>query len=209
MRSPERYLDKRSPAVAGNTTVFASEPAEDNVHSATSETSWTAIRHINGVLTPQSFILQTNAIAPEPESTKSQFVMETPKTEGTANLRTDILQHESHYSSLCGFDTVEEQGNVITSRPPPLATSPSMQYACWQHGCNGRTFTTLSNYRRHCKERSFRYARPQCPRCGQQFSREAARDTHYNQQRCRMASIDANGNILWTLMGAEDTSENY
>jgi hypothetical protein len=147
-------LTKKNPAVAGNTTFLASELSGDSVHHATSETSWTASRHMNCVSTPQSFVLQTEAIASAPYSTGSRPVMETSRRQGASNSRTNALQHQSHHWSLYRFDTVEEHESTALSRPSPLATLPSMQYACWQHGCNGRTFTTLSNYRRHCRERS-------------------------------------------------------
>ncbi|CAK1366484.1 unnamed protein product [Cercospora beticola] len=74
------------------------------------------------------------------------------------------------------------------------ASKPQEQvYFCWQHGCQGRPFTNLSNYKRHCREQDQAYAKPACPRCGKSFLREKVRDDHYLQRRCRVVSIDANG----------------
>ncbi|KAI5468184.1 hypothetical protein BGZ63DRAFT_333783, partial [Mariannaea sp. PMI_226] len=55
---------------------------------------------------------------------------------------------------------------------------------CWEHGCNGRRFTTPSNLRRHKREKS--RARPvcRCPRCGASFSRTTARNTHVLRGSC-------------------------
>lgn len=73
-------------------------------------------------------------------------------------------------------------------------TKPSKQelpVQCWQHGCNGRSFSSLSNYRRHIRERSKPPA--MCQLCGQRFSRKGARDAHQAQQRCKVVYFDSNG----------------
>nr|POE54278.1 hypothetical protein CFP56_77802 [Quercus suber] len=88
-------------------------------------------------------------------------------------------------------------------QPTDVASTLALQerqYVCWLHGCNGRTFTNFSNYRRHCKERSDEYAKPVCPRCGREFLRETARDSHYQQRRCRFIDVDGNGVHISTPM---------
>ncbi|KAF2721776.1 hypothetical protein K431DRAFT_284467 [Polychaeton citri CBS 116435] len=58
-------------------------------------------------------------------------------------------------------------------------------FQCWDHGCDGRTFSTLSNYRRHCREQSVSNAElVPCPTCGKRFTRATARDLHLRRQRC-------------------------
>jgi len=66
---------------------------------------------------------------------------------------------------------------------------------CWEHGCNGRSFTTRSNLRRHQREKS--RARPvcQCPRCGAIFSRTTARNTHIARGSCNRIRRYSNGRI--------------
>lgn len=64
---------------------------------------------------------------------------------------------------------------------------------CWLHGCAGRSFTNKSNYLRHCREKASRYAKPKCPRCGQEFLREKGRDVHVQERRCKIMTMDANG----------------
>lgn len=59
------------------------------------------------------------------------------------------------------------------------------KFQCWEHGCGGRTFTNLSNYRRHCRERSLSHSKSQCTRCLRCFSRPAAKQRHQIEGRCK------------------------
>jgi len=74
---------------------------------------------------------------------------------------------------------------------PPRLNSSCIR--CWQHGCDGRTFSSLSNYRRHCKEKNQHQSKAVCYRCGRSFSRTAGRDLHYSERRCLVTLLDANG----------------
>lgn len=51
---------------------------------------------------------------------------------------------------------------VVQSRPKPQ---------CWEHGCNGRQFSTFSNLLRHQREKSGQAAKATCPNCGAEFTR--------------------------------------
>lgn len=56
-------------------------------------------------------------------------------------------------------------------------------FQCWDHGCNGRIFSTLSNYRRHCREKKLLVeGRISCPVCGKRFTRTSARDAHLERE---------------------------
>ena len=72
----------------------------------------------------------------------------------------------------------------------------TIQLQCWQHGCNRKEFSSLSNYRRHCREKKLNRLYT-CPRCGRSFSRTAARDSHYQKRRCRTVVLDSNGIPSW------------
>ena len=65
---------------------------------------------------------------------------------------------------------------VLTSRPKPQ---------CWEHGCNGREFSTFSNLLRHQREKSGVAAKSNCPRCGAEFTRTTARNGHLAHDKCR------------------------
>ncbi|KAK4194311.1 hypothetical protein QBC40DRAFT_188468 [Triangularia verruculosa] len=47
---------------------------------------------------------------------------------------------------------------------------------CWEHGCNGRSFSTFSN--RHQREKSGQTTKATCPKCSREFTRSTARNEH-------------------------------
>jgi hypothetical protein len=51
---------------------------------------------------------------------------------------------------------------------------------CWEHGCNGRQFSSFSNLLRHRRD-----INPLCPHCGAEFSRVTARNGHLLQDKCK------------------------
>lgn len=77
--------------------------------------------------------------------------------------------------------------------PELQRTTSATRIKCWQHGCRGRTFSLLSNYRRHCKEKDGIKHKAICPRCGQRFSRKAALKIHHKQWRCKITQFDFSG----------------
>ncbi|KAH8743088.1 hypothetical protein F5883DRAFT_722806 [Diaporthe sp. PMI_573] len=68
------------------------------------------------------------------------------------------------------------QVRVVQSRPKPQ---------CWEHGCNGRQFSTFSNLLRHQREKSGQATKASCPDCGAEFTRTAARNSHLLHQKCK------------------------
>ncbi|KAE8153428.1 hypothetical protein BDV25DRAFT_27869 [Aspergillus avenaceus] len=76
----------------------------------------------------------------------------------------------------------EQQVRVISFRPKPQ---------CWDHGCNGREFSTFSNLLRHQREKSGVVAKAECPSCGAVFTRTTARNIHVSQGKCKGGGRDA------------------
>ncbi|KAL4895125.1 hypothetical protein BDV59DRAFT_174486 [Aspergillus ambiguus] len=70
----------------------------------------------------------------------------------------------------------DQQVRVISFRPKPQ---------CWDHGCNGREFSTFSNLLRHQREKSGVVAKAECPSCGAVFTRTTARNIHVAQGKCK------------------------
>ncbi|KAK3939121.1 hypothetical protein QBC46DRAFT_263886 [Diplogelasinospora grovesii] len=68
------------------------------------------------------------------------------------------------------------QVRVVTQRPKPQ---------CWEHGCNGRQFSTFSNLLRHQREKSGQAAKATCPNCGAEFTRTTARNGHLLHDKCK------------------------
>jgi NAD-dependent SIR2 family protein deacetylase len=60
--------------------------------------------------------------------------------------------------------------------------SESRKFRCWNHNCNGRTFSSLGNYRRHIREKSGNAKTFLCQDCGRLFTRSTALNSH--RQRC-------------------------
>lgn len=78
----------------------------------------------------------------------------------------------------------ESQVRVLNSKPKPQ---------CWDHGCNGREFSTFSNLLRHQREKSGTAQKSYCPKCGAEFTRTTARNGHLAHEKCskpRRASDD-------------------
>ncbi|KAI9903050.1 hypothetical protein N3K66_002402 [Trichothecium roseum] len=65
---------------------------------------------------------------------------------------------------------------VVQSRPKPR---------CWDHGCNGRQFSTFSNLLRHQREKSGQATKASCPNCGAVFTRTTARNGHLLHDKCK------------------------
>ncbi|KAE8406683.1 hypothetical protein BDV37DRAFT_242391 [Aspergillus pseudonomiae] len=57
-----------------------------------------------------------------------------------------------------------------------LKPTPSLH--CFEHGCNGRRFSTRTNYIRHLKEQSGSGKLFRCPTCAQSFTRSTAKNIH-------------------------------
>ncbi|RDW74039.1 hypothetical protein BP5796_07481 [Coleophoma crateriformis] len=85
--------------------------------------------------------------------------------------------YQSHHSpSISSPDSSAEPVRVVHSRPKPQ---------CWEHGCNGRQFSTFSNLLRHQREKSGVAAKSTCPHCGAEFTRTTARNGHMLHDKCK------------------------
>jgi hypothetical protein len=78
---------------------------------------------------------------------------------------------------------------IDTSEPPSISvcrpeTSSSGDYRCYQHGCEGRRFSSSENYRRHIRERN-KLDRTTCPFCAAVFTRKSNKNTHLRKGRCK------------------------
>lgn len=83
------------------------------------------------------------------------------------------------YQAPSAVTTSGQEGThvrVVQSRPKPQ---------CWEHGCNGRQFSTFSNLLRHQREKSGHAAKASCPNCGAEFTRTTARNGHLLHDKCK------------------------
>ena len=115
------------------------------------------------------------------------------------------------FSEVCSFNMTHADKNSRTSRGYP-SSSTSYEYPstvrthsqhgprdpvvvetpskpqCWDHGCNGRQFSTFSNLLRHQREKSGSSTKSICHRCGAEFTRKTARDGHLAHDKCKQKS---------------------
>ncbi|KAJ5220195.1 hypothetical protein N7468_009399 [Penicillium chermesinum] len=73
-------------------------------------------------------------------------------------------------------------GELAPSRGGPSGLR--MEIRCWEHGCEGRKFSSLGNYRRHLREKNGQAKGYPCPDCGRVFTRSTARNYHKNSGTC-------------------------
>ena len=73
---------------------------------------------------------------------------------------------------------------VLNQRPKPQ---------CWEHGCNGRQFSTFSNLLRHQREKSGTASKSYCPKCGAEFTRTTARNGHLAHDKCTKQQRQSEG----------------
>ncbi|KAG8527405.1 uncharacterized protein KY384_007557 [Bacidia gigantensis] len=67
----------------------------------------------------------------------------------------------------------------------PVILEQPKKPQCWDHVCNGRTFSTFSNLLRHQREKSGSSSKSVCPRCGAEFTSKKARDGHMAHDECK------------------------
>ncbi|KAJ5863510.1 hypothetical protein N7455_007578 [Penicillium solitum] len=70
---------------------------------------------------------------------------------------------------------------------PVKVLSPRRRPQCWDHGCNGRKFSTFSNLLRHQRQKLGIIAKSECPICGANFTRPTARNIHVEQGKCKFS----------------------
>ncbi|KFY40247.1 hypothetical protein V494_03597 [Pseudogymnoascus sp. VKM F-4513 (FW-928)] len=72
-------------------------------------------------------------------------------------------------------------GDIDQSTPPQVShqtSNPRPMPVCWDHGCDGRKFSTYDNLLRHQQEMAGAEPKPTCPECGEEFSTEMKRNEH-------------------------------
>ncbi|KAL8804939.1 MAG: hypothetical protein Q9182_002249 [Xanthomendoza sp. 2 TL-2023] len=111
----------------------------------------------------------------------------------------DVGSHSLYPSPSARLPSnVSTSGSYRASRQPSLAPSISphpddsirivenpRKPQCFDHGCNGRQFSTFSNLLRHQREKSGTATKSYCPRCGAEFTRTTARNGHMAHDKCK------------------------
>ncbi|KAK7970798.1 hypothetical protein PG988_009871 [Apiospora saccharicola] len=116
--------------------------------------------------------------SPLPEPSHSMFAGNFSSLTARSSSMHDghMLYPVPHMLSSGSSPTHEGHVRVVQSRPKPQ---------CWEHGCNGRQFSTFSNLLRHQREKSGQAAKAVCPNCGAEFTRTTARNGHLAHDKCK------------------------
>ena len=82
-------------------------------------------------------------------------------------------------------DEVTSYGVLKVHRGRQIATSFDTRPRCFEHGCEGRTFSCAENLRRHLREKSATKS-VSCPFCSTNFTRRSNRDKHVARGACKI-----------------------
>ncbi|ETN39683.1 uncharacterized protein HMPREF1541_05909 [Cyphellophora europaea CBS 101466] len=86
-------------------------------------------------------------------------------------------------TTIASFPPVQNALESSTDEVEIMSPRPKPQ--CWDHGCNGRQFSTFSNLLRHQREKSGSAMKAMCPYCGIEFTRTTARNGHMYGGKCK------------------------
>lgn len=100
-----------------------------------------------------------------------------PSSATPSHLTPAALHSPDDFTLSAASSTENPDGiRVLASRPKPQ---------CFDHGCNGRQFSTFSNLLRHQREKSGSASKAVCPHCGTEFTRTTARNGHLYGGKCK------------------------
>ena len=115
---------------------------------------------------------------------------------GTSNLSSSRAQSATqffsaltHGSSVPSLSAYHSNNNTFTttanaSNTAGTQSSIDLEIRCWEHGCDGRRFSSLGNYRRHTREKNQCAKTFPCLTCGKLFTRSTARNLHQESRVC-------------------------
>lgn len=86
--------------------------------------------------------------------------------------------------SIDSSSSFTQPGSYRHARSSIGPASKKQKAYCWEHGCNGREFSTSSNLLRHQREKDGTAAKSYCPECGAEFTRTTARNGHIINKKC-------------------------
>jgi hypothetical protein len=101
----------------------------------------------------------------------------------------DAVSANGNHTPSVQMEGCSPDSNTIARKPKPC---------CWEHGCDGRQFSTWSNLIRHQREKSEQARKFSCPECGAEFTRVTARNGHVQRQKCKqnLAGVQQDRKLL-------------
>jgi len=83
--------------------------------------------------------------------------------------------------------------HATASTSPARTTSHNLR--CWEHNCNGRKFSTLSNLARHQREKAGDRMVYICQKCKTSFVRKSTLQDHLSRKTCSNSGLMQTGRI--------------
>ncbi|GAD98457.1 hypothetical protein TSTA_125090 [Paecilomyces variotii No. 5] len=131
----------------------------------------------------------------------------------------NFLLEQTNYSPMINSQESSPDLSLLPQEPitPTTVLSPEPQPqpqsqpqgkekpVCWEHGCQGRLFSSWSNLRRHQREKARQEPACYCPRCGAYFSRTSGRDQHLANMSCTRIRRYSNGRIRPNLLKIQES----
>ena len=127
-----------------------------------------------------------------PTDTDGQVLLPTPTMSHILPTSQEYKQFSSrpsswlgdpHLQETLGLDLLALQSQQLPQQISKTSRSPT-RHRCFDHGCNGRSYSSRSNLRRHQRERSHLTRIPPCPLCGAQFYRRWTKNQHVTRASC-------------------------
>lgn len=109
------------------------------------------------------------------------------------------IDHET-VSSWCGGPKITGSMAKVCSRQHLIHEE---QTTCYEHGCDGRKFSSKSNLTRHQRERAGRTPLSSCCWCGATFYRRWTRNHHVLRMSCLRVSRSRDLVITSGLLGQQ------
>ncbi|KAI0099727.1 hypothetical protein GGR51DRAFT_389663 [Nemania sp. FL0031] len=134
-------------------------------------------------------LFELDSIGPASSLSNGSNVLHTPMNSRQQTLNNFIPSNPCPASLSQPMAVLDILDGASDDRVPDRDEKPR----CWEHGCNGREFSSKSNLIRHMKEKSGASNKCTCPLCGAIFTRSSARDTHLAKQSCNKIRRYSNG----------------
>lgn len=104
----------------------------------------------------------------------------TEKTYGLSQARASSQLGDLNVQDTLGMDLLA----LKRQKSPQSVPRSPIHHRCFDHGCDGRSFSSRSNLRRHQRERARLTKVLLCPLCGAQFYRRWTRNQHVLRTSC-------------------------
>ncbi|KAF2664905.1 hypothetical protein BT63DRAFT_443225 [Microthyrium microscopicum] len=168
-----------SPALAGTSSALPSRSASvetEQVHDYSYPTSYTYAAPTSMGPAP-SYNYSYGMNYSHAETRPSSYGYPSYSQSGSSYIPTQPSYMQSH-------DPRSTVDPSMTQGERPKLNDPPKETRCWDHGCNGRVFSTHSNYLRHVREKSGNATKATCPHCGAPFTRKTAMRQHVDNKKC-------------------------